>query len=72
MSVFLNLGAGADDEEAEGVEALEDDLERLLLGLEGWEVEAAALPPYGFELEAFALEFPLEGAVARSSSLRSQ
>lgn len=66
-SVFLGLCAGADDDEAEGVEALEVDLEDVVCDLEEWEEVATALPLEGFELEG-----PLVDIYDRSSSLRSQ
>ena len=66
-SVFLGLGAGADDDEAEGVVALELNLDGVVCDLEEWEEVAAALP-----LEGFELEDPLVDVYDRSSSLCSQ
>ena len=64
---FLGLGRWADDEEAEGVVALELNLDSVVCDLEEWEEVAVALP-----LEGFELEVPLVDVYNQSSSLHSQ
>ena len=66
-SVFLGLGAGADNDEVEGVVALELNLDGVVCNLEEWEEVVAALPLEGFELEG-----PLVDIYNQSSSLHSQ
>ena len=65
--VFLDLGAGADDDKVEGVVALELNLDGVVCDLEEWEEVAAALPLEGFELEGLLVD-----VYDRSSSLHSQ
>ena len=66
-SVFLGLGAGMDEDEAEGVVALELNLDSVVCDLEEWEEVAAALPLEGFELEGLLVD-----VYNQSSSLCSQ
>ena len=55
-SVLLGLGTGVDDEEAEGVVALELNLDSVVCNLEEWEGVAVALPLEGFELEVLLVD----------------
>ena len=48
----MGLGTGADDDEAEGVVALELNLDGVVCDLEEWEEVAAALPLEGFVAKA--------------------
>ena len=63
----MGLGAGADDDEAEGVVALELNLDGVVCDLEEWEEVAATLL-----LEGFELEDPLVDVYDWSLSLHSQ
>ena len=65
--VFFGLGAGADNDKAEGVVALELNLDSVVCDLEEWEEVAAVLLLKGFELEG-----PLVDVYDWSLSLHSQ